>query len=329
MLFRSGVFYSFDRETGKRESLRTGNKLEAQRFLQAKNEGHVQPALNLQLAKTYLAASDPVTVTRTWRIVFEEIIKTKTGKTKLRWENAKKDVAFDLIRDRSLLDTRAEHFLSVLEKGKVSTNVFLRRIHNFSLDMGWLLSPVIVRRQWPKVVYREKRAITADEHQKIVARELNPENAAFYELCWHLGGSQTDVVSLVAEDIDWGDMIVSFHRRKTAAPSLVRFGMTLSAILKSLPEKGPLFPHLRTLRESVRGDLFRKRCATVEIQGVTLHSYRYAWAERAKTAGMPERFAMEMLGHNSKAIARAYSKKAQIKLPSLESFEASMKAMGN
>jgi len=31
---------------------------------------------------------------------------------------------------------------------------------------------------------------------------------------------------------------------------------------------------------------------------------------------------MEMLGHNSKAVHRAYSKKAQVKLPSLEEFEA-------
>jgi methionyl-tRNA formyltransferase len=39
---------------------------------------------------------------------------------------------------------------------------------------------------------------------------------------------------------------------------------------------------------------------------VTLHSYRYAWAERAKTAGYPERFAQLALGHNSKAVHRAY-----------------------
>jgi integrase len=57
------------------------------------------------------------------------------------------------------------------------------------------------------------------------------------------------------------------------------------------------------------------------IEGVTLHSYRYAWAWRAKTAGMPERFAMENLGHNSKAVHRAYAKKALMKKPSLEDYE--------
>jgi integrase len=57
------------------------------------------------------------------------------------------------------------------------------------------------------------------------------------------------------------------------------------------------------------------------IEGVTLHSYRYAWAERAKTAGMPERFAIENLGHNSKAVHRAYAKKVLVKIPSLEDYE--------
>jgi integrase len=53
----------------------------------------------------------------------------------------------------------------------------------------------------------------------------------------------------------------------------------------------------------------RSRCRQLGVQGVTLHSYRYAWAERAKTAGYPERFAQEALGHNSKAVHRAYAKR--------------------
>ena len=57
------------------------------------------------------------------------------------------------------------------------------------------------------------------------------------------------------------------------------------------------------------------------IEGVTLHSYRYAWAERAKTAGYPERFAQLALGHNSKAVHRAYARKAQVTLPPLEEYE--------
>ena len=54
---------------------------------------------------------------------------------------------------------------------------------------------------------------------------------------------------------------------------------------------------------------------------ITLHSYRYAWAERAKVAGYPERFAQEALGHNSKAVHRAYAKNARMKIPALEDYE--------
>ena len=46
-----------------------------------------------------------------------------------------------------------------------------------------------------------------------------------------------------------------------------------------------------------------------------------AWAERAKTVGYPERFAQEALGHNSKAVHRAYAKRALVKIPSLEEYE--------
>ena len=67
--------------------------------------------------------------------------------------------------------------------------------------------------------------------------------------------------------------------------------------------------------------LARIEGAPAGIKGVSLHSYRYAWAERAKQCGYPERFAQEALGHNSKAVHRAYARRAKVKLPSLESYE--------
>ena len=57
------------------------------------------------------------------------------------------------------------------------------------------------------------------------------------------------------------------------------------------------------------------------MEGTTQNEARYAWAERAKTAGYPERFAQEALGHNSKAVHRAYAKRALVKIPSLEDYE--------
>ena len=72
-------------------------------------------------------------------------------------------------------------------------------------------------------------------------------------------------------------------------------------MLNQLPNQGPLFPHISKTSDNARSSEFRRRCNTVHVYGISLHSYRYAWAERAKTCGYPERFAQEALGHNSKA----------------------------
>jgi integrase len=92
-------------------------------------------------------------------------------------------------------------------------------------------------------------------------------------------------------------------------------------LFKDLPGEGPLFPYLSRVRAGDRSTEFASRCRQLGILGVTLHSYRYAWAERAKTVGYPERFAQEALGHNSKAVHRAYAKRALMKIPSLEDYE--------
>jgi integrase len=113
--------------------------------------------------------------------------------------------------------------------------------------MGWLPTPLLHKRQWPQPRFQPKRSITAAEHERILGAEKNPEWNAFYRFCWHLGGSQTDVVSL--------------------------------------------------------------------------HSYRYAWAERAMSCGYPERFAQAALGHNSKAMHRAYARHAEFTLPPLDEYE--------
>ena len=102
-----------------------------------------------------------------------EIIKTKTGETLHRWETVIKDGAFDLIRDGLILETNADLLLRVLQEGTVSTNVYLRRLHNFALDMGWLPWPALPKRQWPKVRHQPKRAITLEEHQAGKAKITN------------------------------------------------------------------------------------------------------------------------------------------------------------
>ena len=316
-----GTYYCEDLQTKKQETLNTRDKAEAYRLVAARNETSASPAFSLHLARVYWRAGDPVAGTRTWQHVMDEIPKLKTGNTRYRWETAVKDQAFDRIRNRIVLETQAEEFLRVLELGSVSTNIYLRRIHNFALDMGWLPWPVVPKKRWPSFRFKEKRGITRDEHLAIVAREANPERRAFYQLAWHIGAAQSDIAFLNASDIDWESRVLAFARKKTGSIAIMRFEDEVAGILRSLSSSGPLFPYLRTVRASDRATEFKQRCNGLGIKGVTLHSYRYAWAERAKTAGYPERFAQEALGHNSKAVHRAYARKAQVELPALSEFE--------
>jgi hypothetical protein len=196
-LRRKSVYYAFDNTTKTFASLKTKDKLEATRLLIAMNEAGKQPAMNLGLARVYLKHSDPMVTQRTWQHVLDEIIALKSGPTQYRWGTAAKDKAFDLIRSRLLIETQAEHFLQVLKKGTVSTNAYLRKTHNFALDMNWLPASVIPRRQWPAIHFKEKRAITFEEHQQIIAGETNPERRNLYQLCWHLGASQGDIAALM------------------------------------------------------------------------------------------------------------------------------------
>jgi hypothetical protein len=176
------MWYAFDTATGNSVSLKTRVRIEADQKVNAMNETERQPAINLSLAKVYLNATDPKLATRTWQEVMENIAAKKKDETRRRWEVAIKDKNFDCIRKLPVAETRPEHFDKALADGKVSTNVYLRRIHNHALGMEWLLKSVIPRLQWPRPVFKSKRAITAAEHMAIVQREPNAERRDFYEL---------------------------------------------------------------------------------------------------------------------------------------------------
>jgi integrase len=324
---RGGMYYAVDKTTGKPSSLHTTNEDEAQQIIAAKNNSERQPVLNLQIAKAYLAGSDKGMTTRTWQHAIESLIGTKQGANQHRWKTAAKDKALAMLLPQVIIETKGEIILKVLQMGTVSTNVYLRRLHNFCVDMNWLPWPLVPKRQWPAVEFKEKRGITLAEHLAIIAREQNPERKAFYKLAWHLGASQSDLASLNAEDVDWEHHVISYARRKTGSIAIMRMDADMEEVLRDLPGSGPLFPYLRSVRSGDRATEFKQRCTGLGIKGISLHSYRYAWAERAKTAGYPERYAQVNLGHNSRAMTRAYSRKAPVEMPSLSEYEKQQKAI--
>jgi len=318
---RNGVYYSQDSATGQQKSLRTREEAEAQKLVNARNEAHQQPALNLHLARAYLAASDPAFVERTWQTVMDQLQARGKASSRERYEDVFKSPAFDPLRHKRLMETTADDFLAMFKTGKVSILNFLKRLHNFALNLGWIALPIIAPYLWPKYEPKDRRGITSDEHQTVLAAEKHAEWKLFLELLWETGAAQSDAANFKAEDIDRQTRTISYFRQKTGSLAQFTISKTLERVLQQLPTTGPLFPKLSTLSESDRASRFRRRCHKAGVSGVTLHCYRYAWAERAKRVGMPERFAQAALGHNSKSIHRAYAKKAVIIAPSLEDYE--------
>ena len=320
----SGVFYA-ENSHKERVSLRTRNRGVAEDILRGHKASVEKPNFAYKVALAYLGETDPDAPNRTWLDVIDAYIKRiPNGPTRIRLETAKKDKAFLKILKLNLLQDRPRQaglFFEALNAGGVSTNTYLRRFHNFALDMGWIVCHIIPRRQWPKIKFGETRAITLEEHQRIVEREENPEKKAFYQLCWSFGGSQSDIARLRSNDIDWDRQTITFPRKKNRQATIQRFGELSTAVLSKLPKTGFLFPNLANLDEKHRATYFSLRCETLGIKGVKLHSYRYGWAERGAAAGMPERYAMLALGHTSKAVHQAYAKQIVATIDSIEVLE--------
>jgi len=323
---RGGMFYCLDTQTGARPSLRTRDRKEAERLVYHKNEAAEHPHINRKIGLAYLSSADQDLARRTWTTVMEDIIQDKTGPTLKRYLTALKDKAYEIIADKLLVETMPADFMAVLRAGTTATNVYLRRFQNHALDMGWLPVPILPKKKFPKVRHKEKRAIKWEEHCRIIEREGNPERRDFYELCWHFGGSQSDIATLQAEDIDYERRGFAYDRLKTGNLGGMHIGPKAWEVLMRRPRTGPLFPYLITVREADRATEFRQRCEGLGIKGVTLHSYRYAWAERSANSGYPERYAQRALGQNSKIVHRAYARKAQGQLPSLEDYEEAVKS---
>ncbi len=175
--------------------------------------------------------------------------------------------------------------------------------------------------EWPPVETKPKRGITREEHQRIIGAEKNVERRLYYELLWEVGASQTDAALLCTDNIDSQHGVLAYQRKKTGQWAYLRNGEGLSHLLRQLPSTGPFFPHIRKSTDSARAAEFRRRCRLLGIEGVSLHSYRYAWAERARSCGYPERWAQNALGHDSRAVHQAYAKGGIAVCPPLDEYE--------
>ena len=206
---------------------------------------------------------------------------------------------------------------------------WLRILHNRAMDLGWLLTPVLARKLWPKLVTKKTKAITAEQHARLVATEPDDEFRLYLEMLWEIGGAQTDTARLRRENVDLLNRRLTYTRQKLEnigqGSVAIVIGDDLLRVLDQLPQEGCLFPTLAAQSDKVRSSRFRKRADRLGFKDISLHSYRYAWAQRAKTFGMPLREAMAHLGHGSKAIHLAYSQQAEVVSLPLEYYEKAWK----
>jgi integrase len=288
---RGGVYYIQENGKNNARSLKTTDETEAQRLLDAKNGAVSQTAaLNLQIGKAYITNANPDMAKRTWETAMDELSTHGKESSQKRCSRAFEAKAFDLIRNNVIIETTAEDLMAVLRRGGAATSNYLRRLHNLALDNGWLQWQLISSKKWGKPVKRLTRAISSEEHQRIIAAERNIERRHYYELLWLIGAAQTDGSLLTDANIDWKEKVISYKRKKTSEWSLLSIGHSLETLLKKLPKLGFLFPKIATLSDKHRAAEFYRRCRLLGIKGVSLHSYRRAWAERAYIAGYPERY---------------------------------------
>ena len=142
------------------------DKARATELLVAHSEAAREPAFNLQKARVYLAASDPEVGARTWRKALNTLVESKRAGSanRRRWGVFVKDKAIKPLLDLVILETRTDQLLGAVVRGKVSTNVYLRRLQTFCIGMNWLPWPILPPRMWAPIKFKKKGAIKQEEH---------------------------------------------------------------------------------------------------------------------------------------------------------------------
>src|SRR6185503_6175454 len=105
--------------------------------------------------------------------------------------------SFVSLARRRLIETTADDLTTVLAAGGVHAKQTMRCLHNLAIGLGWLPWPIIQQKLWPKVKANPKRAITREEHERIITAEQNAERRHYYQMLWEIGASQSDAAELI------------------------------------------------------------------------------------------------------------------------------------
>lgn len=303
----------------KRKSLGTESKEEAEKILNHLNFAKNESTLSLVIVKELLRTADSDLSLRTWQNVFEKLSNQGSDSTQERKKRAfRRGGRFESIREKLLIETSSEDFDGIIKFGEISTTNYLKQAQTYAVNRRWLLEPVLN----PEEIHtpkrkREPRGVTWEEHQRIISHEENVERANYNRVLFLTGAAQTDAANFRREDFNSKTGILRYNRKKTGRPCSLSIGEELRDLLEWLPNEGFLFPSIQSVGHRQRAQEFRRRTGILGIVGITLHSYRYAFAERAAEAGIPERLVSGALGH-SVAVHRAYARNSEPVCPVIE-----------
>lgn len=312
----NGTYYSHNKVTLQRQSLKTRDKNQAIELLNVLNVDDSDLEHARAMAELYLKKAGRIVSDTTWQEAMDACSAAagKEEATKQRHREAFRSKHFNPIRAMTIAQTHPDDLRRVLRTDKVTIVKFLRTLQNYAVAQGWLTSPLLPPTLFRVQKKKEARAMTQDEFRKIIAAEQNPERKLYYQMVWATGASQTDCANLRAENFDRATGVLTYYRRKTKSLCRLAFQGSIEKLLGVLPSEGYLFPNIQKLSSKRRSSEFTRRCRTqaVQVAGISLHSGRYAWAERAALAGFTLRQAQAALGHRSEVVAQAYAKKAEI-----------------
>jgi len=325
-LFKRQGRYYLQNQHGKQTSLRTKDPREAEKILASLVATNGSPAAVVRKqALMMLRENDPQYFGRSWGQLFDKYIaRCELPQQRERLRRSLESPVLQSIRAEQIVGTEADAFIESILRLKRSIRYHVQLAYRYGIKINWVSRDLIADDLWPEVRWKNFRAITQEEHRRLCETVEDPERRNYYELCWHIGASQGDAARLDASNIDWERKLLVFRRAKLKSdkpPARIRIGPALEELLKRLPSHGPLFPKISKEKTNRRSGDFWRRCRRLGFPpGCVLHSYRYAWIQRAAQAGMPERYAMAMMGHQSRMVHESYAEKAVIECPSLEEF---------
>tara|TARA_Y100001938_G_scaffold150757_2_gene243239 strand:- start:1508 stop:2656 length:1149 start_codon:yes stop_codon:yes gene_type:complete len=345
-----GVWNAIDKKTGKAKSLKiqgTREEAEALADIEWSETDDTNAAFHKKTAEAHLAKCNPVYVTTTWRMLYDDYKKApavKSGVTKRKGtlaclESFWSREELDGLRDARLIDTTPKQILDVANKFTRAYQDKLKTLCKYALDYDYIPYRLMPDGMWPKrkATKPMSRAVDIGEHEKLIQafgnkkvpywKKIQGRGIAgnvshdqfinewrdYLNLLWFVGCSNADGADMTAENINERLGCLEFTRRKwssTEARTPVRVPICpqLRTVLKRRPKSGLLFPYLSGLGTSMRNRIFKWYVNYLNLPKVSIHGYRYAMAERLHESGASLEDRQMVLGHAAAEMAEHYAK---------------------